>query len=304
MKIWITGASGSLGKELAPRLRAEFPECELLIPTRNSLDLLKPLEVEDFVGTNKPSHVYHLAAIVNRVTDHKESPEECLVKNTALDHSVFSALFKFPPKWIFYASSVAAYGHPYVSDTLNEEDWLKGAPHASEYGYAMAKRHAKSYLDVLHKEMDVQFVYGLMTNLFGAGDRYRDERGHVVISLLNKGLMAKQKGIPLEVWGAENSSRDFLGTLDAAALLIDLIDKHADALNIASGKEMFISEIAEEITRFLEIESGYTFTGTNEGIARRICSIEKLSRFTNKANEIDSWSLFHDIISEFLKSKS
>lgn len=299
VKIWITGASGSLGQELFSKLKEAFPNTEILIPSSNSLNLQNISEVEDFVRAHKPSHIYHLAALVNRISDQMESPEKCLVLNTALDHSVFSALFKYPPKWIFYASSVAAYGYPYASKTLIERDWLKGFPHSSEYGYAMAKRHAKSYLDILHQEFGVDFSYGLITNLFGSGDRFLDGRGHVVISLLKKGLVAKQRGIPLEVWGTEHSSRDFLGTFDASALLLGLMDKHTDVVNIASGKELFISKLASEITRSLDIEAGYIFSRVDTGIDSRVCSIEKLRSFTSKTDEIDSWSLLQSMIAEF-----
>lgn len=299
MKIWITGASGSLGQELFSRLKGALPDTEILTPSSKSLNLLSLSEVEDFVRMHKPTHVYHLAALVNRITQQIECPEKCLVFNTSLDNSVFSALFKNPPEWIFYASSVAAYGYPYTSKTLFEADWLKGFPHSSDYGYAMAKRHAKSYLDVLHREFGVNFVYGLITNLFGPGDRFLDGRGHVVISLLKKGLVAKQKGMPLEVWGNGDSSRDFLGTFDASALLIDLMGKHTDVVNIASGKELFISELATEITKSLNIESGYTFSGVGEDIGNRVCSIKKLMSFTSKTNQIDSWSLLQSMIADF-----
>lgn len=295
----MTGASGSLGEQLVARLREVFPESELLIPNRSTLDLLNSTEVEDFVRIHNPSHVYHLAALVYGISGHLEYPEKSLIVNTALDNTIFSALFKFPPKWIYYASTVASYGYPYVAKTLIEEDWLIGIPHASEYGYAMAKRHAKSYLDILHQELGVDFVYGLATNLFGSGDRFLSGRGHVVISLLKKGLIANQRGTALEVWGTENSSRDFLATIDAARLLVDLIDNHTDVLNIASGQEIFISELAEEITRTLNIGQGYKFTGENEGITRRVCSIEKLNTFTTIPKEIDSRSLLQRTISEF-----
>ena len=302
VKIWITGAHGSLGRELFSKLKDALPDTEILIPSRDTLNLQNISEVEDFVRAHKPSHVYHLAALANRISDQTEHPEKCLVLNTALDHSVFSALFKYPPKWIFYASSVAAYGYPYASKTLVEADWLKGFPHSGEYGYAMAKRHAKSYLDILHQALGVEFAYGLITNLFGSGDRFIDGRGHVVISLLKKGLVAKQMGTPLEVWGTENTSRDFLSTLDASALLFDLMEKHTDVVNIASGQEIFISKLAAEITCSLDIEAGYSFSGEDIGIGNRVCSTKKLGFFTTKTNEIDSWSLLQSMIAEFKTS--
>jgi GDP-L-fucose synthase len=299
VKIWITGASGSLGEQLIKRLRGVFPDEELIFPNRNSLDLMNSRDVEEFVKTNKPTHVYHLAAVVYGIAGHMEYPTNSLLQNTLIDHSVFSALLKYPPKWVYYSSSVAAYGHPYISKCLTEKDWLIGLPHISEYGYAMAKRHAKSYLDILHDVFGVRFVYGLTTNLFGSGDRFHDGRGHVIISLLKKGVKAKKNNSVLNVWGTENASRDFLATIDAASLLVDLIDSHADVVNIASGEEIFISEIAEAVTQLLNIEGGYEFTGQNEGIVRRVCSIEKLNNFSSMAKTINTKSRIRRAIMDF-----
>jgi GDP-L-fucose synthase len=302
VKIWVTGASGSLGEELVARLVKIFPESDLLIPNRNSLDLLNHRAVENFVKVNKPSHVYHLAALVYGISGSLEFPEKSLLSNTALDHSVFSALFKFPPKWIYYASTVATYGYPFVSLPLREQDWLIGLPHASEYGYAMAKRHAKSYLDILHKDFGVDFVYGLTTNLFGPSDRFQSGRGHVVISLLRKGLLARQNGTNLDVWGNKTTSRDFLSTKDAASLLVELMNKHTDIINIASGQEILISSLAEEITLNLQIKHGYRFTGENEGIPKRICSIEKLSAHSQVVKDVDSKSQLESLIANFVNN--
>ena len=120
-----------------------------------------------------------------------------------------------------------------------------------------------------------------------------------MVSLLKKGLVANQKNTTLEVWGNQSSSRDFLATKDAAALLVELIDKHTDVVNIASGQEILISELAEEITRILGIKHGYSFTGENEGIPKRVCSIEKLTTYSPRIKQVDSKSLLQHTIANF-----
>lgn len=288
MKIWITGASGSLGQELVRSLKATIPDAELLAPSRSEIDLGDRESVRNFVSTNKPTHVFHLAAKVFGIAGHKEQPAASLVENTLIDHSVFSALLEFPPRWAYYSSTVAAYGYPYKSIPLKENDWLIGNPHESEMGYAFSKRHGLSYLEMLHSISGTKFVYGLSTNLFGSGDRFLEGRGHVVISLLEKAARIYNSSDPLKVWGDGTASRDFLSTKAAAGLLIDLVDKHLGIVNIASGQEIFIKEIANEIAEVFELDGGIEFVGINQGITRRVCSTEKLEKFTSFVKEINS----------------
>jgi GDP-L-fucose synthase len=288
MKILITGATGSLGMELLKSLKLRLPREQLLTPSRSELDLSNPLKVERYLEYTKPTHVYHLAGTVYGIHGNKVHPEKAMLENSLIDFSLFSGLFKFPPKWIFYASTVATYGFPFQEKTLRETDWLRGDPHESEFGYAMAKRHARSYLEVISKDFGTEFSYGLLTNLFGDGDRFLNGKGHVIVSLLHKGAEAAQSSKALEVWGSEESSRDFLATEDAAEILVDLFGIHTSVVNVASGQEVFISEIGNQIVSKYRISNGYRFTGENSGIPSRVCSIDQIRKYTRRLDQIDS----------------
>jgi GDP-L-fucose synthase len=290
VKIWITGATGSLGQELVHLLETTWPGTTILSPTRSELDLSDSKLVRNYVAKHKPTHIFHLAAKVFGIAGHKEQPALSLIENTLIDYSVFSALLEFPPKWIYYSSTVAAYGYPYKSVPLNENDWLTGNPHKSEMGYAFSKRHGLSYLEMLHSMGETKFVYGLSTNLFGRGDRFLEGRGHVVISLLEKAVGVHRTDGRLEVWGDGTASRDFLSTKAASRLMVELMDQHAGVVNIASGQEIYIRDIANEIAEIFELSSGNNFIGINQGITRRVCSIEKLSSFSTYVKSIDSKS--------------
>jgi len=288
VKIWVTGAAGSLGQELVKSLEVNHSDAILLAPSRAELDLSDKEAVREYVSLNQPTHVFHLAAKVFGIAGHKEQPSSSLIENTLIDYSVFSALIEFPPDWVYYSSTVAAYGYPYKSLPLSEYDWLSANPHESEMGYAFSKRHGLSYLEVLHSTSGTKFAYGLTTNLFGSGDRFLDGRGHVVVSLLEKAAKIVDMDIPLEVWGDGTASRDFLSTKTAARLMKDLIDKHAGVVNIASGQEIYIKEIAMEIAKEFQLTKGIEFIGIYQGITRRVCSTNKLASLVDSANEINS----------------
>lgn len=302
MKIWVTGAAGSLGQELVKTLGVTHPDAILLTPSRAELDLSDKEAVREYVFLNHPTHVFHLAAKVFGIAGHKEQPSSSLIENTLIDYSVFSALIEFPPEWVYYSSTVAAYGYPYKKLPLNEDDWLSANPHESEMGYAFSKRHGLSYLEMLRATHGTKFVYGLTTNLFGSGDRFLEGRGHVVISLLEKAAKNVDTDTLLEVWGDGTASRDFLSTKTASRLMIELIDKQAGVVNVASGQEIYIKEIAIEIAKEFGLVKGVEFIGINQGITRRVCSIEKLVSLVDSANEINSKDELLREIKAFRKS--
>jgi GDP-L-fucose synthase len=287
VKIWVTGGNGSLGQSLRESLHLNGYS-SLLIPSRDELDLRNLKDVHDFVAKHQPTHVFHLAAKVFGIAGHKEKPEQSLLENSLIDNAVFASLFAFPPKWVYYASTVAAYGYPYHSLPLDEEDFLLGTPHESEFGYAASKRFALNYLKLLKEKNRTSFVYGLSTNLFGSGDRFLEGRGHVVISLLEKAKICRAEKSELAVWGNGTASRDFLSTTDAANILISLIDVDAGVVNIASGQEIFISEIVQNIVQEFDLKAGFKFIGINEGITNRVCSTVKLASLSDAFLAVDS----------------
>ena len=288
MKIWVTGGSGALGQELVKVLERDFPTATLLAPTSQELNLEDAKAVNDFVRLNKPTHVYHLAARVFGIGGHTKTPEASLLSNTRIDNNVFTPLFENPPIWIYYASTVAAYGYPYVVLPLSEKDWLSSEPHESEYGYAMSKRLAIAYLELLSKRRNVKFVYGLSTNLFGRGDRFLNGGGHVMVSLLEKAKSAQKEDKPLSVWGEPSSSRDFLSTRSAAEIISELTNQDIGIVNIASGTEISIETIAKLICGIFALEKGYEFTHEMQGIPNRYCDSTKLRKYSKYACSVNS----------------
>lgn len=279
--ILVTGASGLLGNALVRRLR-NIGSDTVLAPTRSELNLLDRHTVLAYFEKHKPTVVYHLAALVFGLGGNSKNQMRSLDENTQLNANLFSALFEYPASELFFAGTVASYPFPYKSMPLKEADFFLGLPHGGEFGYAMAKRHAFPFLDILAREKAVTYTYGILTNLYGPGDRFDVENGHVVPSLIAKANKAAKEKTALKVWGSGNATRDFLYIDDAARAIEHCISQHHDPdfanqlVNISSAKEVSIRHLAECVA---ESSGGVALefdTSGAEGVPRRVIDNTKL----------------------------
>ena len=300
MKILITGGGGSLGKRVVETFISTFPNAEILYPKRNELNLQNKLETSTFIEKFKPTHVVHLAAKVLGIKGHLSNPQESFYANSEIDLNLFLALSEHPPEWLFYASTVAGYGHPYQSIPLEEKDFLEGQPHASEYGYAQAKRFGLTQVRFLQRLHGTKIVYGIMTNLFGLNDRYLAGNGHVLISLATKAQISKSENKTLEIWGTPKTTRDFISVESASKIIAELVDKDLDVINIASGVEITIGQLADLTSEVFNLEKGYFFTGELEGVNQRFSDITKLQKVSATSKNLDSFSEIRNFLEKFL----
>ncbi len=301
MRIWVTGATGSLGSEILNEAKTIFPYSEIFFRNSKELNLLNPSAVNEYVEKIRPTHVVHLAAKVFGIGGHKENPHLCHSINSQIDSNLFQALNLHPPEWMFYSSTVAAYGYPYTNLPLKEEHLLNGKPHSSELGYSLAKRQALKLLEQINKKHNTKFTYGCLTNLYGNEDRNIDGKGHVIVSLIEKARLAAKNDQILKVWGTGKASRDFLSTRDAARIIFELFGTNTGVINIATGHEIQIEYIAQVLTESHKLKKGYEFTGEMEGLPNRVCSIEKLKTYSKHVQQLDATDRLRLHLTESIK---
>lgn len=284
-KVLVTGANGMLGRAVCQELEDSGIE-KILKPSRQELDLTNESSVHNYIRDNKPDYIFHLASVVYGLKGNLNNQLESLIENTKIYSNVLTACgVHHKPKKIFFAGTVASYAYPYKSMPLKEEFFFDGLPHAGEFGYAMAKRHAYAYLELLRQKFDIQFVYGLLTNLYGEHDTFDIENGHVVPSLICKAVAAIEKGEPnFTVWGNPRSTRDFLYIRDAATAAIHCMNRGQGLINICSGKSVSMKTLAETISHCLDnIAAPIWDPNQPVGIQNRDISASRLSELGFKA---------------------
>jgi GDP-L-fucose synthase len=270
-RILITGSNGVLGRYLLLHLKS-IGASKILAPKRSELDLEDLLCTRAYIQKHKPSIVIHLAATVYGLGGNIANPVQALVSNTLINNNLFSALSECPPTRIFFASTVAAYSYPFPDNGLHESAFFCGQPHDGEYGYAMAKRHAYAYLKLLKRTSGTNFIYGIFTNLYGRYDRFNATVGHVIPSLITKAYTASQNSDPLVVWGAPDTTRDFMHAADAASAIIHLIKSEfaSELVNISTGRAVSVGEVSEIIREAAGLDNLVFDASAPTGIKNRV----------------------------------
>ncbi|MGX5804455.1 NAD-dependent epimerase/dehydratase family protein [Bradyrhizobium sp. Arg314] len=242
----VTGASGVLGRAIVLQLERLGVDV-VLKPSRQELDLLDENATQRYFSAHRPDTVIHLAATVFGLAGNMNNQLRAVIENSAINHHVFSAIAKYPVKNFFFAGTVASYPYPYLEMPLREDHFFSGLPHSGEFGYAMAKRHAYSYLRILNEEIGMRYTYGIFTNLYGDHDRFDATNGHVIPSLVVKAHRAALTKTPLEVWGDGSAERDFLHVEDAAkGVMLCLTNTGLQSfVNISSGNGVTIRAVTE-----------------------------------------------------------
>lgn len=244
MKIWITGGAGMVGQALIAQLHLQNYN-DLLFPSSKDLDLLNGLQVAAYVEKHQPEVVFHCAARVGGLGCNLNNHQGMYEDNVQINNNVIAACEDNNVQKIIAMGTGAVYPEKSIGTLYQESMILEGQPHASEQGYARAKR--EMYRVLLQSKLD--FVYVVSCNLYGPNDNYDLQLGHVIPALIRKFSEAKKNNSSVSVWGDGSAQRDFLYVEDAARALILMMEQFSGAINLASGEVHSIKQAVELLSK-------------------------------------------------------
>jgi GDP-L-fucose synthase len=167
--------------------------------------------------------------------------------NVMINTNVVDAAQKAGVKKITVMGTGAVYPYPSPSLPLTEDMIFMGKPHPAEDSYAQAKRAMLSMLSAYQESYGLEWAYVVSCNLFGPGDKFDTEFGHVVPSLIKKFYDAQKTGEEVVVWGDGSAQRDFMYVKDTAKVAYEIMEKLTGPVNIGSGKIFRIKDMVEMI---------------------------------------------------------
>ncbi|MBC9208484.1 GDP-L-fucose synthase [Roseomonas aerophila] len=238
----VTGASGLMGRALVQELRDAAGTTTVAVSSQDA-DLTKFEQTLEMMERHRPTIVYHLAARVTGIMGNMRAQGQAYLDNVRMNTNVIEAARIAGVRKIVAMGSAAVYSDMVRLPMVEEEVWI-GPPHGSEAGYAHAKRGMLAQLEAYRDQYGMEFAFCISTNLFGPHDKFDEECGHVLPSLISKFHRAVQEDQPVTIWGTGKPERDFLYVKDAAAAMRLIGRSFSGPINLATGQAISIANVA------------------------------------------------------------
>jgi GDP-L-fucose synthase len=163
---------------------------------------------------------------------------------------------------------------------MKEGDLLTGILEPTNEPYAIAKIAGIKLCENYRRQYGCDFISAMPTNLYGPGDNYDLQNSHVIPALIRKFHEAKVKGDKqVVIWGTGSPLREFMHVDDLANACYFLMQNYSDGqfVNIGSGQEVSIKELAEMIKDIVGFEGDLVFDSSKpDGTPRKLMDSTKL----------------------------
>jgi GDP-L-fucose synthase len=254
-RVLVTGGAGFLGRVVCRNL-AERGAAEVFVPRSGDYDLTRSEAVEKAFADASPDVVIHLAARVGGIGANMERPADLYVSNLLMGTYVVEEARRRGVEKTVLLGTICSY--PNLTPVpFSEDDLWNGYPEETNAAYGVAKKAVLVHAQANRSQYGQRSIYLLPTNLYGPGDKFDPGVSHVIPALIKKCVDAISRGADeIEVWGTGKATREFLYVDDAAEGVILATERYDDPepVNLGSGREVSIKELAELIARLTGFE--------------------------------------------------
>jgi GDP-L-fucose synthase len=243
VKIFVTGASGYLGRALCARLNA-CGDTFTGIGSRDC-DLTQQDSLDRFNGTPY-DRIYHLAAWTQAGDFCLLHPGEQWIRNQQLNTNVLKWWQERQPQAKLICIGTSCAYEPGCD--MAEASYLRGLPIDSLFGYAMTKRMLYAGQVALNKQFGLQYVHVIPSTLYGPGYELDGRQRHFIFDIIHKIIKAKEHCEPVILWGDGSQKRELVFLADFVDILLYLSDHVVnDIVNVGAGEEYSIRYYADVV---------------------------------------------------------
>lgn len=277
-KIFVAGHRGLAGSAITRTLQQAGYE-NLLLFSREELDLLDQKAVEQFFETERPEYVFLAAAKVGGIQANNTYRAEFIYNNLQIQSNVIHSSWKNNVKRLLFLGSSCIYPRN-CQQPMKEEYLLSGTLEPTNEPYAIAKIAGIKMCEAYNHQYGTQFFSVMPTNLYGPNDNYNLETSHVLPALLRKCHEAKlQNAKQLVIWGSGTPKREFLYVDDLASACIYLMNTETiyPLINVGSGEEVSIFDLALTICEVVGFQGELCFDASKpDGTPRKLLDCSNL----------------------------
>jgi len=277
--VFVAGHRGLVGSAIVRRLAADgFGDLRTV--GREDLDLRDQSAVDAWFDAERPRYVFLVAGTVGGIHANGTRPAEFLYDNLMIHGTVVQAAHRTGVDKLLYLGSSCIY--PRLADQpITEEALLSGPLEPTNEGYALAKIAGIKLCETYRRQYGDDFISAMPTNLYGPGDNFDLEGGHVLPALMRRFHEAKEAGDPtVTVWGTGAARREFLHVDDLADACLFLMDHYSEAghVNVGTGVDLTIRELAEAVRNLVHPGAELSFDPTKpDGMPRKVLDVSRLA---------------------------
>lgn len=277
-RIYVAGHGGLVGSALVRHLRARgFGN--LLLRTRQELDLRRKADVDAFFSAERPEFVFLAAAKVGGILANSQYPADFIYDNLAIQTNVIEAARRFGARKLLFLGSSCIYPK-FAPQPIKEEYLLSGPLEPTNEWYAIAKIAGIKLCQASSIQHGFRAISLMPTNLYGPGDNYNLQTSHVVPALIRKIHDAQEQARgEVVLWGTGAPRREFLHVDDLASAALFLIERYGspEIINVGTGEDVTIADLARMIAEVAGYRGRFVFDSSKpDGTPRKLLDVSRL----------------------------
>lgn len=286
-RIFVAGHRGMVGAAIVRQL-SQRNNVELVLRTRDQLNLLDAGAVQAFFAAERIDQVYLAAAKVGGIVANNTYPADFIYENMMIESSIIHAAHLHNVNKLLFLGSSCIYPKQ-ATQPIAESELLQGTLEPTNEPYAIAKIAGIKLCESYNRQYGRDYRSVMPTNLYGPHDNFHPSNSHVIPALLRRFHEAREQNTPdVVVWGSGTPMREFLHVDDMAAASIHVMELAQEVLqeyskpmlshiNVGTGVDCTIRELAQTIAQVVGYKGRVVFDASKpDGTPRKLLDVTRL----------------------------
>lgn len=286
-RIFVAGHRGMVGAAIVRQL-AQRNNVELVLRTRDQLNLLDAGAVQAFFAAERIDQVYLAAAKVGGIVANNTYPADFIYENMMIESNIIHAAHLHNVNKLLFLGSSCIYPKQ-ATQPIAESELLQGALEPTNEPYAIAKIAGIKLCESYYRQYGRDYRSVMPTNLYGPHDNFHPSNSHVIPALLRRFHEAREQNTPdVVVWGSGTPMREFLHVDDMAAASIHVMELAQEVLqeytqpmlshiNVGTGVDCTIRELAQTLAQVVGYKGRVVFDASKpDGTPRKLLDVTRL----------------------------
>lgn len=273
-KVLVAGANGMVGSAIVRNLESKG-YTNIIKGTRQSVDFTNQEDVEKYFLYHRPEYVFVAAAKVGGIMANKEYKADFITDNLEIQTNLIKNAYKYGVKKLLFLGSSCIY--PKLAEQpIVEESLMSGKLEPTNDAYAIAKIAGIMMCQAYRQQHEFNAISLMPTNLYGPNDNFDLNSSHVLPAMIRK---FHESNGEVTLWGDGSPMREFLHVDDLAEACHVAMQKYdgAEHLNVGTGEDVTIKELAETISSVVGFNGGITWdTSKPNGTPRKVMNVDKI----------------------------